>query len=120
MFGGAFTGPGSLEEGDRRASHPRFQAENLEKNLTLVEPVRDMAAAKGCSPATVALAWVLAKGADIVPIPGTRKISHLEDNAAAQGLSLSAEEVTALDEAFPPGAASGERYPPDAMKHLHK
>ncbi|MBC8337361.1 MAG: aldo/keto reductase [Alphaproteobacteria bacterium] len=120
MFGGGITGPGSLEEGDRRASHPRFQAENLERNVMLVEPVKDMAADKGCSPAVIALAWVLAKGEYIVPIPGTRTINHLEENAAAQDLSLSPEEVATLDEAIPPGAATGERYPPGAMKHLHK
>ena len=120
MFGGNITGTDSLEDGDRRANHPRFQAENLEKNLTLVEPVRDMAAVKGCSPAAVALAWVLAKGETIVAIPGTRSIGHLEDNAAAVDLELTAGEVTALDEAVPSGAAAGELYPPGAMKHLHK
>lgn len=120
MFGGSITGADSLQEGDRRANHPRFQAENLEKNLTLVEPVRDMAAAKGCSPAVVALAWVLARGGDVVAIPGTRTIEHLEDNGLAADLTLSADEVAALDEAVPLGAAAGERYPPGAMKHLHK
>jgi len=120
IFTGAVTGPGSLAEGDRRANHPRFQAENLEKNLALVEPVKAMAAAKGCSPTAVALAWVLAKGDTIVPIPGTRSVDHLEDNASAADLGLSPEEVAALDEAIPPGAAAGERYPPGALKHVHK
>jgi len=120
MFGGGITGPESLSEGDRRAGHPRFQAGNIGKNLKLVEPVRDMAAAKGCSPAAVALAWVLARGENVTPIPGTRAIEHLEDNAAAADLDLTAGEVAALSEAIPPGAAAGERYPPGAMKHVHK
>lgn len=120
MFGGQISGPESLAEGDRRANHPRFQDENLARNLKLVEPVRDMAAAKGCSVAQVALAWLLAKGETIVPIPGTRSARHLEDNAQALEVDLSADDVAALDAAVPPGAAEGERYPPGALKHLHK
>ena len=120
MFSGAITGPDSLAEGDRRANHPRFKDENLETNLKLVEPVRAMASAKGCSPARLALAWVLAKGDHIVPIPGTRSIGHLEDNAKALELDLTAADVAALDAAVPPGAAAGERYPPGALEHLHK
>jgi len=79
-----------------------------------------MAAAKGCSVAQVALAWLLAKGETIVPIPGTRSARHLEDNAQALEVDLSADDVAALDAAVPPGAAEGERYPPGALKHLHK
>ncbi len=120
MFGGGLTGAGSLEEGDRRRNHPRFKDENLDHNLKLVEPVRALAAVKGRTPAQVALAWVLAKGDHIIPIPGTRTQKHLAENAAAADLSLSAAEVEALDAAIPPGAAEGERYPPGAMKHLHK
>lgn len=120
MFSGTITGPGSLAEGDRRANHPRFQDQNLTQNLKLVEPVREMAAAKGCSMAQVALAWLLAKGEIIVPIPGTRSVGHLEDNAAAIDVDLSADDVAALDAAIPPGSAQGERYPPGALKHLHK
>ena len=120
MFGGAITGTESLAEGDRRAAHPRFLEENIGANVKLVEPVRDMASDKGVSMARLALAWVLAKGDSIVPIPGTKSSKHLEDNAAAADLELSAEEVAALDAAIPPGAAQGERYPPGALKHVHK
>ena len=120
IFGGDITGADSLAEGDRRAAHPRFQGENLQSNLNLLGPLREMAAAKGCSPAQLALAWILNKQDIVVPIPGTIKISHLEQNAAAADIGLSAGEVAALDAAFPPDAISGERYPPGAMKHLHK
>jgi len=120
MFSGGVTGPESLAEGDRRRDHPRFKDENLSANLDLVRPVRALAEAKGVSVARVALAWVLAKGAHIVPIPGTRGVKHLEDNAAAADLDLTADEVAALDAACPPGAARGERYPPGAMKHVNR
>ena len=79
-----------------------------------------MALVKGCTPAQVALAWVLAKGEHIIPIPGTRTQKHLEDNAAAADLELSPAEIDALDAAIPPDATEGERYPPGALKHLHK
>ena len=120
MFGGDITGADSLAEGDRRANHPRFKDENLENNLKLVEPVRAMASEKGCTPAQVALAWVLAKGDHIIPIPGTRTQKHLEDNAAAADMDLSADEVATLDAAIPRDAVEGERYPPGALKHLQK
>ena len=120
MFGGDITGPDSLAEGDRRTNHPRFKAENLGDNLKLTEPVREMAIEKDCTPAQIALAWVLAKGDHIIPIPGTRTQKHLQENADAAELTLSAADVAALDAAIPSGAANGERYPPGAMKHLHK
>jgi len=119
IFTGTVTGPGSLEEGDRRSAHPRYQAENLEKNLKLLEPVKDMAAAKGCSTTAIAIAWVLAKGDAIVPIPGTRSVKHLQDNAAAVDLDLTADDVATLDAAIPKGAAAGERYPPGAMARVN-
>jgi len=119
VFGGEIGGAESLPEGDRRRDHPRFQGDNLRANLALVEPVRRVAQAKGCTPAQVALAWLLAKGADIVPIPGTRRIEHLEANVAAADLSLSAAEVAQLDAACPPGAAQGTRYPAGQMKRLN-
>jgi len=120
MFGGDITGADSLAEGDRRAEHPRFKDENLNANLKLVEPVRALAREKGCTPAQVALAWVLAKGDHIIPIPGTRTRKHLEENTAAADIDLSAAEVASLDAAIPAGAVEGERYPPGAMKHLHQ
>jgi len=119
IFTGTVTGPGSLEEGDRRSAHPRYQAENLEKNLKLLEPLKDMAAARGCSTAAIAIAWVLAKSSTIVPIPGTRSVKHLQDNAAAVDLDLTAADVATLDAAIPKGAAAGERYPPGAMARVN-
>jgi len=119
LFGGVIDGPESLAADDRRRAHPRFQADNLRANMVLVEPVKRIALAHGCTPAQVALAWLLAKGEDIVPIPGTRRIDHLEANAAAAELALSAEDVVTLDAACPPGAAHGERYPAAAMAKLN-
>jgi aryl-alcohol dehydrogenase-like predicted oxidoreductase len=120
MFGGEITGPGSLAEGDRRRNHPRFQGDNLTHNLRLLEPVRELAAKKGCTPAQIALAWVLAKGEHIVAIPGTRRVEHLEANATAADIALSADEVAALDAAIPPGAAHGTRYPASQLHALHR
>ena len=119
IFGGAIEGPESLAEGDRRRAHPRFQPENLRANVALVAPVQRVAAARGCTPAQVALAWLLAKGENIVPIPGTRRVDHLLANAAAADLSLSAEDLALLDAACPPGAAQGARYPAGAMAKLN-
>jgi aryl-alcohol dehydrogenase-like predicted oxidoreductase len=119
MFAGNITGPDSLVEGDRRRDHPRFQGVNLERNLKLVEPVRELASAKGCSPAQLALAWVLAKGEHIVPIPGTRKRDHLESNAAAVDIVLDPGDVAFLDDAIPANAAGGTRYPAGGMKTVN-
>jgi aryl-alcohol dehydrogenase-like predicted oxidoreductase len=119
MFSGAITGANSLAEGDRRRDHPRFQEANLQHNLKLVEPVRELAATKGCSPAQIALAWVLGQGEHVVPIPGTRRADHLENNAAALDVFLEPEELAVLGEAIPQGAAAGTRYPAGGMKMLH-
>jgi len=100
-----------VEPGDRRAEHPRFAPGNLEHNQRLLGPLQALAAAKGCTPAQLALAWLLAQGPDIVPIPGTRKRERLLENLAATAVALSADEVAALSAAFPPGAAAGARYP---------
>jgi aryl-alcohol dehydrogenase-like predicted oxidoreductase len=108
-----------LEEKDRRRDHPRFDAENLARNQALLGPIRALADAKGCSPAQIALAWLLAKGNDIVPIPGTKHHEYLEANAAAVEVALADDEVGALDQAIPPGAAAGTRYPPGGMKRLN-
>jgi len=119
IFGGEIKGADSLAESDRRKAHPRFQGENLQANVRLADAVRALAAKKGCSPAQLALAWLLAKGGDIVPIPGTRRIDHLEANAAAVDLTLSAAEIAALEAACPAGAAKGTRYPAGAMARLN-
>ena len=101
----------ALREKDRRRDHPRFNPDNLKRNVDLLRPLEAIAAAHKIKPAQVALAWVLAQGKDIVPIPGTKQREYLEQNAAAAGLALSAEEIARLAKAFPPGVASGTRYP---------
>lgn len=120
IFGGEVTGPESLAEGDRRRDHPRFQGDNLARNLELVAPVRALAAAKGCTPAQIALAWLLSRAEHLVAIPGTRRVDHLEANAAAAEIALSAAEVAELDAAIPPGAAQGTRYPARQMAAVHR
>ena len=107
---GAFKSPEDLPEDDWRRRHPRFQAGNFEKNLQLAERVKAMAAKKKCAPAQLALAWVMAQGNDIVPIPGTTKKTRLEENAGALEVRLTAAELKELDEAFPRGITSGPRY----------
>ena len=116
---GAIDSLEALEEKDRRRDHPRFQAENLERNQRLLKPIREVAEAKGCSPAQLALAWVLSKGDDIVPIPGAKQRGHLEANAAAIDVELGDDDIARLDEAIPPGAAAGTRYPAGGMKRLN-
>ena len=107
---GKVTSNTSLEEGDWRRHHPRFQGENFTSNRELVERIEAIASDKGVSASQLALAWVMAQGDDVVPIPGTRRISHLESNVAAVDVVLSAEELSALDDAAPLGAAAGDRY----------
>ncbi len=107
---GRFESPEDLPEDDWRRSSPRFQDENFQKNLDLVEAVKDLADAKEITPAQLALAWVLHQGDDIAPIPGTTRPEHLEDNAAAAGVDLSEDELAELDEIAPQGAAAGDRY----------
>ena len=99
-----------LEASDFRRANPRFQGENFQKNLDLVERVEELAASKGCTAAQIALAWVLAQGEDIVPIPGTTRVKNLEENASALDVELSDEELRALEAVFPKGAAAGDRY----------
>src|SRR5581483_5681542 len=96
---------------DYRRLNPRFQGENFARNLDLVENVRSLAAAKGCTPAQLALAWVLAQGDDIVPIPGTKRRRYLDENLRSLDVVLDAADLAALDAAFPPQAAFGARYP---------
>jgi len=104
---------------DRRADHPRFKGDNFARNLELASTVETMAAAKGCKPAQVALAWLLAQGEDIIPIPGTKHKERLDENLAALDVKLSAAEVAQLSEAFPVGAAAGTRYPEGQMKTVY-
>ena len=112
---GTIRGSDNLAGDDYRRGLPRFEDANLARNLAQLAAVEDIAAAKGRGPAQVALAWLLARGEDIVPIPGTRSRRHLEDNLAALELTLEAEELVRLDAAFAGGAASGARYRPKAL-----
>jgi aryl-alcohol dehydrogenase-like predicted oxidoreductase len=100
-----------LPADDYRRLSPRFQGDNFGKNLALVARIEQLARAKGCKPAQLALAWVLAQGEDVVPIPGTKRRTYLDENAAADAISLSTDELARIDEAAPKGAASGLRYP---------
>jgi aryl-alcohol dehydrogenase-like predicted oxidoreductase len=113
---GEITKVADLEEDDWRRFSPRFQEENLERNLVLVRRIREMAAEKNCTPAQLALAWVLAQGKDIVPIPGTKRKTYLEENVAALGLELTPEDLKQIEEICPRGVAAGSRYPEPGMK----
>lgn len=108
---GRWQKPEDLPEGDWRRRQPRFQGENFYKNLELVERVKELAAEKGVKPGQLALAWVLAQGDDIVPIPGTKHLQYLKENIAAADIELSAEDLERLDAAAPHGATAGDRYP---------
>ena len=110
FLAGQITRPEDFPEGDTRRNHPRFQGENFARNIALVHEMERLAAEKGCTAAQLALAWVLARGTDIVPIPGTKRRKYLEQNIAATELSLSDEELQRLDDILPPGAAAGDRY----------
>jgi aryl-alcohol dehydrogenase-like predicted oxidoreductase len=107
-----------LAPDDFRRYSPRLQGENFAKNLTLVARVEEIAKAKGCTAAQLALAWVLAQGDDVVPIPGTKRRSYLEENLGALSVQLSAEDLVRLDAACPPGAAAGLRYPEAMMQFV--
>src|SRR5919199_2649558 len=107
---GSFPRRSDLLPGDRRRAHPRFQEGNFERNLALLEPIENIAEAKGCTMSQVALAWVLARGDDIVPIPGTKRRRYLEENVGAVEISLSAADMTELEGALAPDKIAGPRY----------
>jgi aryl-alcohol dehydrogenase-like predicted oxidoreductase len=109
-----------LAPDDYRRSSPRFQGENFDRNLELVARVEAMAKEKACKPAQLALAWVLAQGDDIVPIPGTKRRSYLEENVAALVVKLTDNDLVRLDELMPQGAAAGPRYPEEMMKAVNQ
>jgi aryl-alcohol dehydrogenase-like predicted oxidoreductase len=108
---GRFRNPDDLDPDDSRRNHPRFRDQNFERNSGLVERVRELAAEKSVTPGQLALAWVLHRGEDIVPIPGTTRRAHLDENLAATDIRLSEDDVARLDAAAPRGAAAGQRYP---------
>ena len=117
---GQFTSPDDLALDDSRRNHPRFQGEAFSKNLDLVAAIKAMATDKGCTPAQLALAWVLAQGEDIVPIPGTKRRTYLEDNLGALDVKLTDADLARIDEVLPPGAAEGTRYPQASMASIDR
>jgi len=116
---GRFQSIDDLPADDYRRNSPRFQGENFRKNLDLVARIEELARAKGCTASQLALAWVLAQGHDIVPIPGTKRVKYLEQNAAAAAIGLTAEDLAAIDAAVPAGVAAGDRYAPAAMVRVN-
>jgi aryl-alcohol dehydrogenase-like predicted oxidoreductase len=117
---GRFRTRQALEENDRRRVMPRFQGENFEKNLGIVRELERLARAKGAKPGQLALAWVLAQGEDIVPIPGTKRRQYLEENVAALDIDLSNSDLEAISRAAPPNAVAGERYHPEGMAAINR
>jgi aryl-alcohol dehydrogenase-like predicted oxidoreductase len=120
FLSGAIPSTDALDSADYRRAIPRFQAGNLRSNLGLLRELDAVAAEVGATTAQVALAWVLAQGDDIIPIPGTKRVHYLEQNAAATGIGLDARQLARLDMAFPPGVASGERYPDTMMQSVDR
>ena len=117
---GQITNPEDFEEDDFRRNSPRFQGENFQRNLDLVERVREVAQEKGVTTGQLALAWLLHQGDDIVPIPGTKRREYLEENAAAADIELSGEDLQRIEETAPVGVAAGERYDEASMKTLNR
>ncbi|MCX6539974.1 MAG: aldo/keto reductase [Acidobacteria bacterium] len=117
---GRFRRPEDLPADDVRRSHPRFQGENFQKNLQLVDRITELAVEKHCTPSQLALAWVMAQGDDIVAIPGTKRRLYLEDNAGAVTVRLSADDLRRIDEIMPRGVTAGLRYPAQTMAALNK
>jgi aryl-alcohol dehydrogenase-like predicted oxidoreductase len=111
FLSGRFQRPEDIPEGDFRRNNPRFQGENFQKNLELVERVKEIAEEKGVKPGQLALAWVMHQGNDVVPIPGTKHRTYLEENVAAAEIELSEDDLRRIDEAAPVGVAAGDRYP---------
>jgi aryl-alcohol dehydrogenase-like predicted oxidoreductase len=120
FLSGRFKSPADFPEGDFRKNHPRFQGENFQRNLQLVEEVEAMAKEKGCTTAQLALAWVLAQGDDIVPIPGTKHVQYLDENIGALEVTLNDADLKRLDDILPPGAAAGERYHARGMETVNR
>jgi aryl-alcohol dehydrogenase-like predicted oxidoreductase len=118
FLGGKIRDVEALSASDNRRRMPRYQPENLGRNLKLLHTLDELALVKGCTPAQIAIAWVLSQGIDIVPIPGTKRRAYLEENAKAADISLSTEELGRLSQAFPPGVAAGERYPAAMLKRV--
>ena len=119
FLSGTITSPDQFGEADFRRHSPRFQGENFARNLAVVDKVAELAEKKGITASQLALAWVLAQGDDIVPIPGTKRRSYLEENIAAADIELSADDLAAIDEVAPLGVATGNRYPDEHMARVN-
>ena len=120
FLSGRFQSPDDFPEDDFRKFHPRFQGENFEKNIRLVREVEAMAHKKGCTTAQLALAWVLAQGEDVIPIPGTKHVRYLDENIGALEVHLTEDDLRRLDEILPPGAAAGQRYHERGMETVNR
>jgi aryl-alcohol dehydrogenase-like predicted oxidoreductase len=119
FLSGRITSPDDFGEDDFRRGHPRFSGENFARNLDLVERVKELAAGKGATPSQLAIAWVLAQGDDVVPIPGTKRRSYLEENAGALEVELTGGDLAAIEELTPRGSAAGARYTPQHMANVN-
>jgi aryl-alcohol dehydrogenase-like predicted oxidoreductase len=119
FLSGRITSPDDFGADDFRRNHPRFTGENFDRNLELVARVRELAAGKGITPSQLAIAWVLAQGGDVVPIPGTKRRSYLEENAVALEVELTAEDLAAIEEVTPKESVAGERYTPEHMANVN-
>jgi aryl-alcohol dehydrogenase-like predicted oxidoreductase len=119
FLSGQVTSPDDFAADDFRRNAPRFQGENFQRNLDVVEKVKQLADAKGATPSQLALAWVLAQGDDVVPIPGTKRVRYLEENAAAVDLRLTPEDLVAIEEVAPVGVAAGDRYAAQQMANVN-
>jgi aryl-alcohol dehydrogenase-like predicted oxidoreductase len=117
---GRYERPDDLAPNDWRRNNPRFQRDNFQKNLDIVGRVKRLAARKRCTAAQLALAWVLAQGEDVIPIPGSKRRERLEENAAAADIQLTAEELSEIDALLPPGIAAGTRYPEAGMRAVNR
>jgi aryl-alcohol dehydrogenase-like predicted oxidoreductase len=117
---GAFSSPDDFDEGDYRRNSPRFQGENFQRNLDLVDRVKEIAESRDVTPGQLALAWLLHQGDDIVPIPGTKRRGYLEENAGAAEIELTDEDLRRMDEVAPVGVASGERYDEASMRSVNR
>jgi aryl-alcohol dehydrogenase-like predicted oxidoreductase len=119
MLTGSVQGKSDLPEGDRRLAHPRFQGENLDRNVSLVKKLEAIAREKNCTTPQLALAWVLAQGSDVIPIPGTKRKQRIDENLAALNVKLSKAEVEKISAIAPVGAGAGPRYPAEALKRVY-
>jgi aryl-alcohol dehydrogenase-like predicted oxidoreductase len=117
---GRFQKPEDLAEDDRRRQFPRFREENFSRNMRLVERVREVAAGKGCKPSQLAIAWVMARGRDVVPIPGTKRRTYLEENLGALEVELTPEDLARVDEVLSGAEVAGERYPEQSMRSVER